>query len=54
VNDADQMARFMEEGVDGIITDDPELLLRVRAEREELSDLQRLVLASRHLLGMKR
>jgi len=52
VNDPRAMARLIEEGADNIITDDPETMVRVRREREELNDVERLVLTARHLLGL--
>jgi glycerophosphoryl diester phosphodiesterase len=50
VNDRKSMRRFIERGADNIITDDPELFSAVKAERDELGDVQRLLLACRHLL----
>jgi glycerophosphoryl diester phosphodiesterase len=52
VNDAAQMARLIKRGVDNIITDDPDLLIRVRDEWANLTGTERLVLASRLLLGL--
>jgi glycerophosphoryl diester phosphodiesterase len=52
VNDARQMTRMMKRGVDNIITSDPDLAIRVRGEWESLTMLERLVLASRLLLGL--
>jgi glycerophosphoryl diester phosphodiesterase len=52
VNDARQMTRMMKRGVDNIITSDPDLAIRVRDEWENLTVLERLVLASRLLLGL--
>jgi glycerophosphoryl diester phosphodiesterase len=52
VNDARQMARLMKRGVDNIITDDPDILIRARDEWASLTGSQRLVLASRLLLGL--
>jgi glycerophosphoryl diester phosphodiesterase len=54
VNDARQMTRLMQRGVDNIITSDPDLAIRVRAEWASLTDAERLVLASRLLLGLDR
>ena len=34
VNEADEMARFLDMGVDGIISDRPDILNEVMAERE--------------------
>jgi glycerophosphoryl diester phosphodiesterase len=50
VNEQRAMRRWIERGVDNIITDDPELFLAVREERAELGDVQRLLLACRALL----
>jgi glycerophosphoryl diester phosphodiesterase len=52
VNDAGQMARLIKRGVDNIITDDPDLLIRVRDQWAGLGGAERLVLASRLLLGL--
>lgn len=52
VNDAVQANHLIKRGVDNIITDDPDLLIRVRGEWAELSGAERLVLASRLLLGL--
>lgn len=52
VNDPGEMIRFMKRGVDNILTSDPDLLIRVRAEWTALSGPERLLLASRLLLGL--
>jgi glycerophosphoryl diester phosphodiesterase len=52
VNDARRMAQLMQRGVDNIITDDPDLLIRVRGEWESRTESERLLLASRLLLGL--
>jgi glycerophosphoryl diester phosphodiesterase len=52
VNDARQMTRLMKRGVDNIITSDPDLAVQVRREWLGLSPPERLVLASRLLLGL--
>jgi glycerophosphoryl diester phosphodiesterase len=52
VNDAGQMARLIKRGVDNIITDDPDLGIRVRDEWTDLTGTERLVLSSRLLLGL--
>lgn len=52
VNDDRQMTRLMKRGVDNIITDDPDLLVRVRAGWTSLTPGERLLLASRLLLGL--
>jgi glycerophosphoryl diester phosphodiesterase len=53
VNDARQMTRLMQRGVDNIITSDPDLAIRVRGELASLTETERLVLASRLLLGVE-
>jgi glycerophosphoryl diester phosphodiesterase len=50
VNHKRDMRRFIEMGVDSIITDDPELFREVREERSSLGDTQRLLLTCRYLL----
>jgi glycerophosphoryl diester phosphodiesterase len=52
VNDARQMTRLMKRGVDNIITSDPDLAIRVRSGWASLTGPERLVLASRLLLGL--
>jgi glycerophosphoryl diester phosphodiesterase len=52
VNDAGQMTRLIKRGVDNIITSDPDLGGRVRDEWAGLTRTERLVLASRLLLGL--
>jgi glycerophosphoryl diester phosphodiesterase len=52
VNDARQMTEFIKRGVDNLITSDPDLALRVRDEWANLTETERLVLASRLLLGL--
>jgi glycerophosphoryl diester phosphodiesterase len=52
VNDAGQMARLIKRGVDNIITDEPDLAIRVRDEWAHLTETERLLLASRLLLGL--
>jgi glycerophosphoryl diester phosphodiesterase len=52
VNDARQMTQLTKRGVDNIITSDPDLAIQVRAEWASLTDAERLVLASRLLLGL--
>jgi glycerophosphoryl diester phosphodiesterase len=52
VNEARQMSQLMKRGVDNLITSDPDLALRVRDELANLTDSERLVLASRLLLGL--
>ncbi|HEY7427998.1 MAG TPA: glycerophosphodiester phosphodiesterase [Gemmataceae bacterium] len=52
VNDARRMAQLMKRGVDNIITDDPDLLIQVRSEWASRTGVERLLLASRLLLGL--
>jgi glycerophosphoryl diester phosphodiesterase len=52
VNDARQMTRLIKRGVDNIITSDPDLAIRVRDKWASLSGPERLVMASRLLLGL--
>jgi glycerophosphoryl diester phosphodiesterase len=44
INDRLSMSRYMSLGVDGIITDEPELARTVLAERAQLSSVERLLL----------
>jgi glycerophosphoryl diester phosphodiesterase len=48
VNDRRTMSRMIDQGVDNIITDRPELLAKVLAERAELSEPERLMLRLRN------
>jgi glycerophosphoryl diester phosphodiesterase len=48
VNDRQTMSRMIDRGVDNIITDRPELLAELLAERAELSDPERLMLRLRN------
>jgi glycerophosphoryl diester phosphodiesterase len=52
VNDPRQMTRQMARGVDNVITSDPDLGVRIRDEWEGRTPAERLVLASRVLLGL--
>ena len=52
VNDPAEMLSFMKRGVDNIITDDPDILISVRNQWVSLSASERLLLASRLLLGL--
>jgi glycerophosphoryl diester phosphodiesterase len=52
VNDERPMRRALRQGVDAVITDDPERMLRVRAAWSELSEAERITLACRSLLGL--
>jgi glycerophosphoryl diester phosphodiesterase len=53
VNDARQMGRLINRGVDNILTSDPDLAIRVRSEWASLTEPERLVLAARLLLGLE-
>jgi glycerophosphoryl diester phosphodiesterase len=53
VNDAGQMIRLIKRGVDNILTSDPDLAIRVRDEWAGLTGSERLLLASRLLLGLE-
>jgi glycerophosphoryl diester phosphodiesterase len=52
VNEARQMFALMKRGVDNIITGDLDLAVQVRNEWTSLSESERMVLASRLLLGL--
>ncbi len=51
VNDRVSMSRMMSLGVDGIITDEPELARNVLVEREDMSSVERLLIHTAVLLG---
>ena len=51
VNDQVSMSRMMSLGVDGIITDEPELARNVLAERAEMNSIERLLIHTTVLLG---
>jgi len=51
VNDPVTMSRMMSLGVDGIITDEPELARQVLADRAELNSIQRLLVHTASLFG---
>lgn len=51
VNDQVSMSRMMSLGVDGIITDEPELARNVLLERESMSSVERLLIHTTVLLG---
>ncbi len=53
VNEVRRMTGFMKRGVDNLITSDPDLAIRVRAEWASLTKAERLVLGSRLLLGLE-
>jgi hypothetical protein len=46
------MTRQIKRGVNNIITSDPDLAIRVRDEWADLNGIERLVIASRLLLGL--
>ncbi len=52
VNDAGQMMRLIKRGVDNVITSDPDLAIRARDEWARVTGTERLVMASRLLLGL--
>jgi len=52
VNDPRQMTQLIKRGVDNLITSDPDLAIRVRDEWADLTGTERLLLASRLLLGL--
>ena len=52
VNDPRQMARLIKRGVDNILTSDPDQAIRVRDEWAGVTGSERLLLASRLLLGL--
>jgi glycerophosphoryl diester phosphodiesterase len=51
IDDAEDAERFVERGVRNLITNDPDWLVQFRRERGELTEVQRLLLAARHLLS---
>jgi glycerophosphoryl diester phosphodiesterase len=53
VDDPRAMVRLIERGVGGMVTNAPDVLIRIRREREELSDVERRLLAARYLLGLE-
>jgi glycerophosphoryl diester phosphodiesterase len=53
VDDPRVMIRLIERGVGGLVTNAPEALLRIRRERDALSDVERRLLAARYLLGLE-
>ncbi|MDA0970569.1 MAG: glycerophosphoryl diester phosphodiesterase membrane domain-containing protein [Planctomycetota bacterium] len=52
-NDAVSISRMIGRGVDGVITDDPDLARRVIAQRAALSPVERVVLELAELLGVE-
>jgi glycerophosphoryl diester phosphodiesterase len=53
INDARQMIRLIQRGVDNIITSDADLGVRVRDDWAKRTEAERLVLSSRLLLGLE-
>jgi glycerophosphoryl diester phosphodiesterase len=53
VDDPREMVRLIERGVGGMVTNAPDVVIRIRREREELSDVERRLLAARYLLGLE-
>ena len=53
VDDPRQMIKLIERGVSHIVTNVPDVLVRLRAEFAGLSDIQRRLLAARYLLGLE-
>ena len=51
INDALNMSRMISLGVDGIITDEPELAREVLADRNELNSVERLLVQMAYLMG---
>ncbi len=51
INDRDEMSRFIDMGVDNIITDDPALLTELLDERAALSDAELFLVKIRNWLG---
>ena len=52
VNDPREMTRLIKRGADNLLTSDPDLAIRVRDEWANLTGTERLLLASRLLLGL--
>ncbi|SIO40240.1 glycerophosphoryl diester phosphodiesterase [Singulisphaera sp. GP187] len=53
VNDPRQMVELIERGVTNIITNEPQLLVSIRRERENLNEVERRLLAARYFLDIK-
>jgi glycerophosphoryl diester phosphodiesterase len=51
VDDPREATRLIERGVRNLITNDPALLAGLRDERANLTDVERLLLAGRHVIG---
>jgi glycerophosphoryl diester phosphodiesterase len=53
VDDPRQMIKLIERGVSNIVTNVPDVLIRLRAEFAGLSHIERRLLAARYLLGLE-
>ncbi len=53
VDDPRTMVRLAERGVGGMVTNVPDVLIRIRREREDLTDVERRLLAARYMLGLE-
>ena len=53
VDDPRVMVRLIERGVGGLVTNAPDVVIRIRRDREEMSDVERRLLAARYLLGIE-
>jgi glycerophosphoryl diester phosphodiesterase len=53
VDEPRAMVRLIERGVGSLVTNAPDVLIRIRREREELTDVERRLLAARYLLGLE-
>ena len=53
VDDPRQMVTLMERGVSNIVTNVPDVLVRLRTEFAGLGDIERRLLAARYLLGLE-
>ncbi|WP_165227266.1 glycerophosphodiester phosphodiesterase family protein [Aquisphaera insulae] len=53
VDDPRRMLNLIERGVPNIVTNRPDLLIRIRDELAGMSDVERRLLAARHLLGLE-
>jgi glycerophosphoryl diester phosphodiesterase len=53
VEDPRAMVRLIERGVGGLVTNASDVLVRIRRERSELTDVERRLLAARYLLGLE-
>jgi glycerophosphoryl diester phosphodiesterase len=53
VDDPRAMVRLIERGVGGLVTNAPDVVIRLRREHEEMSEIERRLLAARYLLGLE-